>query len=355
MSSPETTPSFSRSRLIIPILIGVSASVYLIATNFNPSALASVPLTGKLFLGLFLAALILVIRGVAFMYKLRLSTGNRLSWYKTFETIIMWEFSAAVTPKLSEAAAVLYILKKSGLTYGRSTAVLMLNSFLDNLAFVLVFSMLYYLIGHQMLVLPGYCPDLAGHEILQGIRVLADKAWIGYVLMLSLCLFLAVALFILPHAARKFFHRLAKTRLLKRFSKGLTHLGDEIENTSREYKNESWSFWIKILFATFVNWSARYLLPAALFFAFAQNAIPVLEIYARQYVLWIFLIIPATPGASGLAEISFLALNCDFMPVGLGVAIALIWRIYTYYIYLLLGMILLPKWVSGLNQPQGKR
>ncbi|MBL0309538.1 MAG: flippase-like domain-containing protein [Bacteroidetes bacterium] len=350
MSEAENTPSFKLSRLIIPILIGVSASAYLIITNFHPSALARVELSGKLFLGLSLAALIIVIRGFAFMFKLRLSTGNRLSWYKTFETVVMWEFSAAVTPKLSEGAFVLYILKKSGLSYGRSTAVLMLNSFLDNLSFVLVFSILYYIIGHQMLVLPGYCPDLAGHEILQGIRSLADKAWIGYVLMFSLCLFLAFSLFILPHSAKRFFHQIARLSFLKRFSKGLIHLGDEIENTSREYKNEPIGFWIKIFFATLLNWSARYILPAALFFAFAQEAVPVLEVFARQYVLWIFLVIPATPGASGLAEISFLALNCDFMPVGLGVAIALIWRIYTYYIYLLLGLIMLPKWANGLNR-----
>lgn len=349
MSDSPSAPTFSRRRMMIPVLIGVSASLYLIVTNFRPAALAAINVNAKLFAGLLLAAVILMIRGLAFMWKLRLSTGNRLSWYKTFETVVMWEFSACVTPKLSESALVLYILKKSGLTYGRSTAVMMLNSFLDNFAFVFVFSILYYFLGRNMLLLPGYCPDLAGHEILQAIRTLADKAWIGYALMLGLCLFLAVALFILPQSAKKLFHRLAKVSVLQRFRNGLVHLGDEIENTSREYKNESWSFWIKILTATLINWSARYLLPAALFFAFAESVLPLLEIYARQYVLWIFLVIPATPGASGLAEVSFLALNCDFMPVGLGVAIALIWRIYTYYIYLLLGIIMLPKWAAGLS------
>ena len=71
-----------------------------------------------------------------------------------------------------------------------------------------------------------------------------------------------------------------------------------------------------------------------------------LEVFARQYVLWIFLVIPTTPGASGWAEISFIALNCEFMPVGLSAAIALVWRIYTYYLYLLVGVMVLPGWLK---------
>ena len=346
----EEKAPFNKWKLIIPVAIGIGVSLYLLISGFNPKALASVHLSQKLVIGLLLGVATVIVRDFSFMYKLRLSTGYRLGWPKTLQTIIMWEFGAAVTPKLSESAFVLYVLKKSGLTYGRSTAVMMLNSFMDNLVFVTVFTTLYFILGHQMLALSGDCPDLAGHRILTAVRQLADKAWVGYVLMLSLCIFLAVALFIASGATKIFFYRLAELRFLHRFEKNLHHIGDEIELTSEEYKNRPPLFWIEFYLATFVNWSARYLLPCCLFYAFSDVPLNMLAVYARQYVLWIFLVIPTTPGSSGIAEISFIAINCDFMPAGLSAAIALIWRIYGYYLYLVAGMIVLPGWVAGIVQ-----
>ncbi len=68
------------------------------------------------------------------------------------------------------------------------------------------------------------------------------------------------------------------------------------------------------------------MLVVAIIFAFNPEGFSVIEVFARQYVLWIFMVIPSTPGSSGVAEIAFIALNCEFMPAGLSGAIALIWR-----------------------------
>jgi uncharacterized protein (TIRG00374 family) len=242
----------------------------------------------------------------------------------------------------------LFVLKNSGLTYGRSVAVLMMNAFFDNVAFVVVFTALYLVIGNNMLSFSYDCPDLAGHQIMQGIRGFADKAWIGYVLILSACVFLGTALFVLPHATKKFFHKLSTVRLFSRFEKSIANLGDEVEMTAQEFKNKPASFWVKMSVATFINWVSRYLLAVSLLYAFSVTDFNFLTALSRQYVLWIFTSIPATPGASGVAELSFIALNCEFMPVGLSAAIALVWRIYSYYLYLLLGLIVLPRWAKQI-------
>ena len=342
-------PKIDLRKIFIPVAIGVGVSLYLIINNFNPAALQNIHLSKKLFVGLSLAALTVFMRDGAFMYKVRLSTGNKMTWLKTFQTITMWEFMACLTPKVGEAPLVLFVLKNSGLTYGKSVAVLMLNAFFDNLAFVFVFSLLYLLLGQNMFLFSYNCPDLAGHQIMQGIRAVADKAWIGYALISLLCIFLGITLFILPHTTKQFFHSLSRFPLLSRFGNSLVSLGNDIEITANEFKNQSTGFWIKMSVSTLINWISRYLLACALLYTFSNVDLNLSHVFSRQYVLWIFTSIPSTPGASGIAEVSFIALNCEFMPVGLSAAIALLWRLYSYYFYILLGIILLPKWAKQIT------
>lgn len=335
-------------KLLVPLTIGISVSVYLFIAHFNYEALRAVTLNYKLLLGLLLAGLTVICRDFAFMYKIRLSAGNHMSWSKTFQTIIMWEFGACISPKVAEAPFVLFVLKRSGLSYGKSVAVYMLNAFFDNAAFIAIVTVVYLFLGGQMLKFSDACPDLAGHPVMQSIRHFADIAWVGYVLIFCAAVFLGTALFVLPVTAKKIFYRLASFSFLKRFKNGITHLADEIEITAAEFKNQPVSFWLKMSTATLVNWLARFLLGVVLLYAFAMVDFSLLLALARQLALWIFMGIPATPGASGVAEVSFMALHCDLMPAGLGVAIALLWRMYSYYLYLILGMIVLPKWAKQM-------
>lgn len=337
-------------KLLIVVAIGVSISVYLVATTLKFSALQQVVWSQKLLMWLLIGAFTVICRDAAFMYKLRLSTGNKMTWRKTFQTITMWEFGACITPKISEAPFTLYILKNSGLTYGKSVAVLMLNAFFDNMAFVVVFSILYLVMGSNMFLFNYGCPDLQDHVIMQGIRGFADKAWIGYALIFLACVFLGSALFIMPHATKRFFHKLAGIPVLSRFKNGIAGLGDELELTAHEFKNMPAMFWVKMSVATLINWVSRYLLAVSLLYAFAVTDFSFLLALSRQYVLWIFTSIPATPGATGVAELSFTALNCEFMPVGLSAAIAVVWRLYSYYLYLLLGLIVLPRWAKQIAE-----
>lgn len=350
-TTPDDAKQVSKTRIILPMLLSIGISAYLIAFNFKPAALQGIHFSSRLLLGLILALVALLVRDAAFVYKVRLSSGEKLSWRRAVTTIIMWEFGAAITPKVGEVAFTLFVLKRSGLTFGRSTGVMVLNAFLDSAVFVVAFGFLYLFMGSHILFVQADCADLAGDSLVQRlileVRHLAQNAWVGYAVFCAGAVFFGIALFALPQTAKRFFYRLGKMKFLHRFQHSINHLGDEIEITAREYKSQDWWFWVRMVTATTVNWIARYSIVNALVFAFAVTATPnMLEVFARQYVLWIFLVIPTTPGASGWAEISFIALNCEFMPVGLSAAIALVWRIYTYYAYLLVGIIVLPGWLK---------
>ncbi|HLP53223.1 MAG TPA: lysylphosphatidylglycerol synthase transmembrane domain-containing protein [Chitinophagales bacterium] len=347
MSDAATPQKINLWKMLIPLSIGIGASVYLI-TKMNLAALQAVSVSQQLVIGLVVGALTVIARDAAFMYKLRLSAGKHMTWKKTFQTITMWEFCACVTPKISEAPLVIFVLKHSGLSYGKSVAVLMLNAFFDNMAFVVVWSILYLILGSNMLLFTYTCPDIADSTVLQTVRSFGSYAWIGYCVLLGACIFLGTALFVIPHGTKKFFHRLAKFTWLKRFEKGIAELGDEIELTAHEFKGKPLGFWVKMSIATFINWIMRYLLAVSLLYAFAVTDFSFLLALSRQYVLWIFTGVPTTPGATGVAEFSFIALNCEFTAPGLSAAVALVWRLYSYYLYIALGLIILPKWAKQL-------
>jgi uncharacterized protein (TIRG00374 family) len=102
--------------------------------------------------------------------------------------------------------------------------------------------------------------------------------------------------------------------------------------------------------ATIISWSARYALANALIYGFASDEFSQLMIFARQYVHRVIVMIPATPGGSGIAELSFMALNCDFIKEGLAPFVTLLWRGLNFYFYLLIGILILPKWLSRVSK-----
>jgi uncharacterized protein (TIRG00374 family) len=60
--------------------------------------------------------------------------------------------------------------------------------------------------------------------------------------------------------------------------------------------------------------------------------------------MWIVLCICPTPGGSGVAEFSFPLFLNGFLPHGIESMLALLWRLFTYYPYIIIGVIVLPYW-----------
>ena len=64
--------------------------------------------------------------------------------------------------------------------------------------------------------------------------------------------------------------------------------------------------------------------------------------------MWILMLVMPTPGDSGFVETVFTSYMADFVPVvGFTVIMALIWRLVTYYPYLLIGAIITPGWLKN--------
>ena len=75
-------------------------------------------------------------------------------------------------------------------------------------------------------------------------------------------------------------------------------------------------------------------------------------LFARQLVMWIMMLVMPTPGGSGFAEYIFSTYCRDLiavpvaMQLGAATLIAVLWRLVTYYPYLVAGAIIFPRWIK---------
>ena len=352
---PANNPlsQFKPSKILLPVAIGIGVSLYLIfvVSKIDMSRLSQIPLTRHLIYGLLLALLTVLVRDLAYMYRIWQLTDRRLSFLKCFEVIMLWEFGSSITPaSVGGITLALFILKKEKISFGKGTSIIMLCSYLDNIAFVSVFSLLFMCIGSRMFDLSATCPDLGDHRIFTAFRLLGQYVWIGFIVVAVIGGLLGFALFVRPDWAASFFKRVSKISWLHKWKDKIQMLGEEIRLTSREFKNKGIGFLIKIVIATTISWCARYGLACALIWTFADANLNQLDVFARQYVHRMIVMIPTTPGGSGIMELSFIALNCDFLPAGLAPAVAIIWRLFNFYLYLAIGAIVLPRWIARVNK-----
>jgi len=72
-------------------------------------------------------------------------------------------------------------------------------------------------------------------------------------------------------------------------------------------------------------------------------------VFARQLVLWMVLTISFTPGSSGVAEMGLPVFLSDLTGLAYITGVVILWRIATYFIYLVLGALVLPQWLVRTN------
>ena len=161
------------------------------------------------------------------------------------------------------------------------------------------------------------------------------------------CTFLYVSLFWRPKLAGEVLLLLFSLPFIKRWKFVAREWGKDIEIAAKQFKNESSGFWWKVFGSTVASWLSRYLVINALLQAFISlSVIDHVHVLAKQLILWLFMLVSPTPGGSGIAEYAFGELLSDFTSSAmLLVALAILWRLISYFPYLVIGSILLPVWL----------
>jgi hypothetical protein len=282
-----------------------------------------------------------VLRDFAYMYRIRVLTENQLSWRKSFDVIMLWEFASAVTPSVVGGSGVaIFILNKEKINLGKSTAIVMVTAMLDELFYILSVPIVFLLVGKSNLFPVNLEKEIFGFTL--GSQ---EIFWVGFSFIVLLTLTIIAGVFMAPERVKKIIFTIFKLKILKRWSKKAIQTGNDIIITSQTLKGKPLTYWLKSFTATVFAWTARYFIVNFLILAF----IPVsdhLLIFGRQLVMWVIMLISPTPGGAGVAELAFDGFLHDFIPSGLTPAIALIWRFLTYYPYLIMGTLVLPQWLK---------
>lgn len=340
MVSEKVLRIFSWKRIFAAVIIGLLCAAYLMWVNFDKAAFDVVAWTSDSFLWLLVTLLMIIIRHVAYMYRIMVLTDYQISWRHSFDVIVLWEFSSALTPSVVGGSGVaLFIVHKEGLPFGRSTAVVMVTALLDELFYIIAVPITIIFVGFSSLF-----PVSLENEIL-GFRFGTIGLFVvGYIFILLLTLIILYAIFYKPRGFKSVLLYIFKWKWLKKWRYSAIEVGNDIITTSVELKGKSFSFWFKAFMATILSWMARFWIVNFMILMFLDVNNHLL-LFGRQLVMWVILLISPTPGGSGVAELAFNGFLGEFT-FGLAATFGLLWRLLTYYPYLFVGTVVLPGWLK---------
>ena len=340
-------------RIILPILIGVGVVAFLFYRQFDPAEWAQISWTIHTLGWVALSVSLLVIRHLAYAMRLYVLSERDFTFRKCIELIFIWEFSSAVSPtSVGGSAVALFVLSQEKLSAGRTASLVLYTVVLDTAFFVLNLTLLYLVFGPGM-VRPGAetFADLGGW----GYTFLT--AWAAMALYGS---FFFWGLFVSPTAIRNVLRALARWRLLRRFRKGLLRTAQDTAAASRHMRAKPLRWHLSAFLATAGAWSCRFLLLSCLIVAFGEVSLSPaiqLELYGRLQAMYLIIAFSPTPGGAGFAESLLEGFTTDFMGAATTsvLVVAMLWRGFTYYAYLVAGAIVVPNWIRGLIERRARR
>jgi uncharacterized protein (TIRG00374 family) len=328
------------NKVWVPVIIGLAIvfGMFYFDPSVNANSLkgifdASIP-------WVIVAALFILIRDAGYVFRIREITGKQLTWTRAIYVIILWEFASAVTPSVVGGTAVaMFILNKEGIKLGRAIAYVMITAILDNLFFV---------IGAPIILFFAKGNIFPQSKVLESQLENSLQAifWISYALYASYSLVMALALFYRPRVFKWVLIKLFSIKFLSKWKHDADEYGNQIIEASKELAGKNLRWWLPLIGATILIWCSRYFMLNALISAFVPLSIEQnIIVFARQVIMWIVMMISPTPGSSGTAEFFFGQFFTQFLE-GYTFITSILWRLLSYYPYLILGAVFLPRWIK---------
>lgn len=323
-------------RTLLPVANGIGVVIWMMGGEFSISSFRSISWNGHSLSALALALLFMIGREYGMMARWRVLSDRVLSWRQTFKVTMMCEFTSAITPTTAGGSALsMFFLHREGIDLGRGSSLTMVTLMLDELFVVLACPLI-------LLLLPD--SKLFGFGSAEASEGFKTAFWLVYGGVCLVTLLLYLGAFVFPGSIAAVVYKLFSLRFLRRWKQKADESGRSLVAAGLDLRTRSFSWWLKAMGATVVTWVSRYLVVNALFWGFASDASQ-LVVFARQFVVWTLLTVSPTPGGSGISEWLFTSFYGDLIPsLSVAIMIAIMWRLISYYVYLLVGVILLPIW-----------
>jgi len=331
------------SRIILPVLIGIFVVVYLFWAQFDLEKFREIRWTAAAFGWITLAFILLIFRHLFYTLRLHAITGGAFSFVKCIQLMVLWEFSAALTPTNKGGPAVmLFVLTKEKLSAGRTVAAVFYAMLADTGFFSIMLPVMLLIYGPSMLY-PGVTS-------FQASGFAGGTFLVTYSMMATYFVTLVFFMFIRPRYAGQLLQWLSKRSLLKRWSEKIAHTGRDFLLAAEETRRQPARVHIAAVTGTIGAWFCKFAMINCLMIAVVPS-IPFdgttqAFIYARLVAMFIIMAFSPTPGGAGFAEVALSNFISDYVPIGIGLVVALLWRGMAYYGYLIVGALVVPGWIS---------
>ena len=339
-SKNRVESSFKPMMIVWPIIFGLIGVGYMLWREMH-TGIPQEPLTlvKNSWFFMLLVVFLTFLKDYSGMYRLRVMSGAPLTFRQLFRIRMLYEFTSAVTPSAAGGSSLeVLFIHREGIKVSRATSMVILALFLDELLMIILFPLLLLLVPYGELF-PSEAFFQHGYFWLFTIGYLMKFVWVSI---------LFIGIFVKPSILVKIIGLVFSIKILRKYRTRALRTAVELRQCAREIKGESLGYWLRVSASTIGIWGFRFLIANAAIMIFnslsyADNMV----CFARQYVLGIISMVVPTPGGSGFAELMFDDFLVEFIPQALSVVvIASIWRLFTYYYYLIAGIIILPQWLG---------
>ncbi len=339
LKNQDALKTLNPNKVWIPVGIGLAIVFYLFYSDPDLTSDSLRLIFDAAWFPILVTILFILFRGVGYVYRIRVLSLEELTWTDSIYVIILWEFASAVTPSVVGGTGVaIFILMKHGLPFGKALAYVFLTAILDNM-FFLISAPLAIFFSDGMAF-----PEAADMQFKVG-NSLEYLFYLSYGLIAFYTAIMAYGVLIKPRAVKWILIKLTSIKWFRKWRHAAIAQGDEMILASKQLRKMVRAYWVKISFATVFIWFSRYLMLNSLVAAYADLSFSDhLLIFARHIIMWIVMLVSPTPGSSGTAELFFQEFYQGFLgEYTFGVSI--FWRLLSYYPYLILGAVFLPRWV----------
>ena len=269
-----------------------------------------------------LAILLVVVEVAARTVKLTWSArsvGVRLSLRASLRTCLAGDLAANITPGRSGAEPARYIvLAQSGIETPKALVILFADLFLEMLSLAAVVIVCTIVFRHAGLVLSALVGVLGGYSVfvigIGAVGVTLSRRQVGDQP---------------PAWAERIGLHEGRWRVVRRWF-------DRVRTTVDNVKNVDLRWATGAFLMSFLHVASRlFMLPALVLTSVRTIPLAPLALWPLG-LLYGASVVPA-PGGGGAVELGFRAALGHVIPGGLGVAALVWWRLYTFYIYIVLG------------------
>jgi uncharacterized protein (TIRG00374 family) len=315
------------------ISVGFSLAVLIIILYFtiNENTITYIRKINPLFLLLaFLTHLLTMCFWAMRIKKMSGSLGYRIGFWYSLNLVFANLLASAITPAQAGGEPVrIHELYKANIPLGDATAVVIMERVLDGIALAV-------LAAFAMIVLTDQWKSLGAVS-----EIMVFVTWI----FVAGCLFLFYLAIRRPDVVKRVVNRctvwLTKTwenarveELLKRADKEIDNFHDAVIKFVHTAKGGLvWGMLFTLLY-----WVSEIVTASLILVGLGQPPL-FLESFVIQLILAILMMLPLTPGSSGIAEVGATSMYALFIPASVVGIFVVLWRIVLYYFNIALGIL----------------